>query len=912
MNFSPVLTITKIDPDHQAEYNTRYINAQLDALHKNAQKAIARLGPQLKVDEVARGQVALAEYYYLIGGGTTTEDATAFFRFDTPEVVEFITPSKLRLRLRVNQDSYYNPEYKLLRSGRNVSVDFIHVDLDVNFESRQAGYVPGEQGLHTINVVILDLYGASVVSPLNEPLRFYFAQYFKYLQDEGHNLLYTLQYFKKTFPLTPRSPAVRVPTPLPELDVRPINSRLRLAWFKASLVALNASRSHTKVNPECICLSEYSNEEFDTRLHVKFGIPELSISSGGVFLRITVTEGVLYDKRGISWNVIDRIDGTFTIKVGVRPHLNNELFFALEEFNSRLLSCFDPVLHHRRDRLVNFLEKYAIICNDVILKVMAGIDDTVPHFDSEIYGGIVAKDVNRLGLISTPHVHSFDYVQVLDRYSLIQQLQTLHQTDTRGTYTWTHRAPDGRTFHAHFAPLRIRLLSDNKALIWVVPKELSGSSLTSPFVFKDVSLAFEVPLKTSDEEVWSKLSPTSAFKFHIPDTILHHLCLDLDRAEFVLELSNIGEVLSFANDADLQTIGGYLNVIWSNFSKQLVENGQHILVTTPVYKANATPADYILTTVKGFTYSKVDVNRHNFDKVPASVEPALIVVGMCNHRQFPIDPVKVLYELVFDGANKNSLYVSRKCFLEDHILRLFSRINDKLAKIAFPEAGGNLWTQALSTLVDAPDGRTLTFKIDAANNLYCEWTLRKQEKITETYDISCEIVNQLFIEIGTPNIKMAGTMSIKSIPKDGVSHSMEARATWSPSLYFHMENGSLQVRWDGSLPKVFSSNDPRTRALGEDLKLKVISSVSFAEWEDEFRKAFTGPWQTAVPRAGSFTLASPVMNSNGDVVFETYYHTSPVEPVTNGTTVTNGSSIHLSPVLTKHNILNGSVRSAYA
>ncbi|KZT23078.1 hypothetical protein NEOLEDRAFT_1180314 [Neolentinus lepideus HHB14362 ss-1] len=916
MNFSPILTFDKMDLEHQSEYNLRYLNAQLGALHQNARKAIGRLGTQLKVDEVARGHVALGEYYYLTGNASTTEDATSYFRFDTPEIVDFITSSKLRLRLRVNQDSYYNPEYKLLRSGRNVTPDFVHVEFEVNFDTRQAGYVPSEQGLHTINVLILDLYSPIVISPLNEPLRFYFSQYLRYLQDEGHNMLYTLPYFKKTFPLSPRTPSVRAATPLPELDIRPFNSRLRLAWFKAALTALNTSRTHGKPTVESICLAEYSAEEYDTRLDVKFGIPEIYVSGNDVFLRLTITEGVLYTKRGISWNVVDRIDGTFTIKINVRNHAKVELYFALEELNNRLLTCFDAVLHHRRERLTSFLEKYALVCNETILKAIAGIDESTPHFDSEIYGGLIAKDAQRLGLVNTPHVHSFDYVQVLDRYSLIQQFQTLHSSDVRGTYQWTHRLADSRTFHAHFGPLRVRLLSDNKALVWICPKELSGSSLTSSFVFKDLALAFEVPLKTSDEEIWSLNGPSSVFRFHVADTILHHLCLDLEHAEFVLDLSNLGELLTFANDTDLQTIGGLVNHLWRSYSKQLVENGQHILLSTPVFKAGASPADYILTTVKGFTYSKLEVTRCNFDKLPASVEPALIVVGMCGYRPFPIDPVKILYELTCDGANKNSLFISRKCFLEEHILRLFDSINDKLSKIAFPTAGGNLWNQALSAFVESPEGRQLQFKIDG-NNLFAEWTLRKQEKITETYDISCEIVNKLFIEIGRPNIQMTGTLSIKSIPKDGLSASMETRATWNPTLSFVMENGALVVRSDGSLPKVYSSNDARTRALGEDLKTKVISSVSLAELEEEFRAEFCSAWQTCVPRAGTFTLGNPVMNSNGDVVFESYYSTVAAAKIVSTVVSSNGngSDLRLSPISVngahKHAIVNGSIRSAH-
>ncbi|TFK49687.1 hypothetical protein OE88DRAFT_1662283 [Heliocybe sulcata] len=909
MNFSPIIGFDKTDLEYQSEYNLRYLNSQLSALHQNARKAIGRLGGQLKVDEVARGHVALGEYYYLTGNSTTTEDATCYFRFDTPEIVDFITPTKLRLRLRVNQDSYYNPEYKLLRSGRNVTPDFVHVEFEINFESRQAGYVPSELGIHTINVIILDLSGPVIISPLNEPLRFYFSQYLRYLQDEGHNMLYTLQHFKKTSPFSPRTPSVRAPTPLPEFDVRPFNQRLRLAWFKATLTALNTSRPYGKPTSESICLSEWSIEEYDTRLDVKFGIPELYISGNDVFLRMAITEGTLFTKRGLAWSMIDRIDGTFTLKVNVRNPSKIELYFAYEDLHARLVTVFDAILHHRRDRIISFLEKYAILCNDVILKAMAGIEDVTPSFDSEVFGGIISKDAQRLGLLNTPHVHSFDYVQVVDRYSLVQQFQALQQADVRGTYSWTHRLADGRTFQAHFGPIRVRLLSDNKALVWICPKELSGSSLASSFVFKDLAFAFEVPVKTSDEEAWSKIAPLSAFRFHVPDTILHHLCLDFEHAESVIDLSNLGELLTFANDNDLQTVGGLLQNMWSSFSKQLVENGQHVLATTPVAKPGTSPADYILTGVKGFTYAKLDVTRYNFDKVPASAEPALIIVGMCGFRPFPIDPVKVLYDLTFENANKNALFVSRKTFLEEHILRLFDSINDKLSKIAFPTAGGNLWNQALTAFVESPEGRSLQFKIEG-NNLFAEWTLRKQEKITETYDISCEIINKLYIEIGRPNIQMSGTLSIKSIPKDGISGSMETRATWSPSLTFVMENGVLSVRLDGSLPKVYSSNDSRTRALGEDLKSKVISSVSLADLEEEFRTEFCTVWQACIPRLGNFTLGNPVMNTNGDVVFESYYSTIPAEKIASA----YPSSARLSPILIngghKRVGTNGSIRSA--
>ncbi|TFK49713.1 hypothetical protein OE88DRAFT_371839 [Heliocybe sulcata] len=610
--------------------------------------------------------------------------------------------------------------------------------------------------------MVLEFYDTAVISSISQPLHLHLTQYLRYLQDEGHNLLYTLPHFKRTFPFSPSTPSIYSLGPVPDIDVASIDARLRIAWIKACLVALNLSCEHVRPTTESICLTEYSSEDCDTRFEVKVGIPKVYLCGDQVYLRITVTEGNFYVTRGIAPDVVQRVDGSFDIKINVLSHTKLELSFAVDDIKSGLETCFHPLSHSCGQHINSFLETFPLAYHSAISKAMTDADERAPRFDLEACGTIV-KGAPSPGLATTHDLHSFDFVQIFDHDSLSQQFRSLHEADGRSTSQWTRCSADGKTFNANFGPIRARFLSDDKVVVWIRPKEFSGSVLASSYVLNDLSLAFEVPIKMSEEMCPSNGTPSSASNPDRSEIIQHHVCLDLQNAELVVNLCNLGELVDHAETVDLQTIGSSISEMWASYSKQLVDKSHHVLLTIPVCKAGACSTDDILSSVKAFTCSKTKLTRYTVDKHSAKGEAALIVVGMCGYRPFPFDPSKLFIEWIPDGGSKNSLFISRRYFLEGRILRFFSSINDRLAGIAFGSAPGGSWNRALLTLLEAPESGVPCFKVDGTK-LHIEWMLCKEEKMTETYDLCCQIINKLSIEIGTPNIQMSGTFSIKSAP----------------------------------------------------------------------------------------------------------------------------------------------------
>lgn len=136
---------------------------------------------------------------------------------------------------------------------------------------------------------------------------------------------------------------------------------------------------------------------------------------------------------------------------------------------------------------------------------------------------------------------SFDHVIAISQASINAQLEALSE-DIKSIFSrWSY----GEYFAASFKPLSLRLLSNNRAIVWVhlrggtfkkLTKKWRPDSESPKYEFGDCRLAFEVELKMcSEEHLEGRYSETYrktlAYQKHgnLQDRKLNHIYLNLRR-----------------------------------------------------------------------------------------------------------------------------------------------------------------------------------------------------------------------------------------------------------------------------------------------------------------------------------------------------------------------------------------------
>ena len=109
------------------------------------------------------------------------------------------------------------------------------------------------------------------------------------------------------------------------------------------------------------------------------------------------------------------------------------------------------------------------------------------------------------------------------------------------------------------------------------------------------------------------------------------------------------------------------------------------------------------------------------------------------------------------------------------------------------------------------------------------------------------------------------------------SYSARSSASWSSSVAAHSEAGGLHVSIIGTTVPTFekASAEGEVNSLYMDpqglLKQHLPASIDLAGVLSEF-KTFEGTWGTIYPGTSAYTLAQPVFNRHGDLLFELRPH----------------------------------------
>ncbi|OCH91887.1 hypothetical protein OBBRIDRAFT_727931 [Obba rivulosa] len=573
--------------------------------------------------------------------------------------------------------------------------------------------------------------------------------------------------------------------------------------------------------------------------------------------------------------------------------------------------------------------------------------------EDDVEGGgagalISRKIVTWKEIIAKTTMHGFDQVIALSQASIDAHFASLWSSYAAksGQYAsllaqWKH----GEFFSATLKPMTVRLLSNNRALISIY---LEGGhshtlkdrdyepSADEKYGFENWRLAFEVDLKAckhEDLEVsdsWlSRFSETEIFKQHgnLKDRYLRHIYFDFSNAEFVHEFSRFDGLSHHEDDSPIEKVQAAVHYIQEHYFTELMQAGLHVLYTIPVWTLREHIPTHALTSTLFHVYSKITVTRQNCAHVVPALEPVLVILGMTGHRALPalrLEFSSAWVSRINKGISYGTLAISRQIFM-DRFLELFTDINRHTTIVpVFNGIESDKWQLQLTTWA----------KHQFRKHSKCNWKLRSErdgfvkyawehrdvwryEHEASAGDIvngvySVTSVTKNYMELPTTfrnrtmEIKLSGE-NLLELTFDGTksvkSWSTKSSAKWDAGLDVATEHGGVKVHVQGSkVPRydtakvegdaaatIYNFCENPEKLLKEHLPHEIDLGLMIHEL-----KAFEGPWRTFYAGTQPFTLANPVFNAQGDLLFELSLHGHqmvPTLPTSRPGTLTPGGTI---------------------
>ncbi|EMD37679.1 hypothetical protein CERSUDRAFT_105605 [Gelatoporia subvermispora B] len=549
--------------------------------------------------------------------------------------------------------------------------------------------------------------------------------------------------------------------------------------------------------------------------------------------------------------------------------------------------------------------------------------------EEEVEGGATGVVVSRKvvtwkEIIANTVMHGFDHVIALSQASIDAHFAALwsayaaksgHYASILGKWQF------GEYFSANLRPIMVRLLSNNRALVsfslesghsYVLKDHDYDESVSAEekYNFENWRLSFEVGLKECRHEelelseAWlSKFTETELWRQHgnLTDRYLKHIYLDFETAEFVHEFSRFDGLSHHEDDSPIEKVQAAVHYFQEHYFPQLTQSGLHLLYTIPVWTIRDHIPAHAMTAASFHVYSKLTVTRHNCVHIAPSLEPVLVVIGMTGHREFPASRLEFSSAWVAranSGVSYGTLAISKQIFM-DRFLELFSEINRHTTIVpVFNGIESDKWQLQLTTWA----------KHQFRKQKKCEWKIRSERDgfvkyawehrdvwryehegsagdiVNGVYSVTSVTKNYMELPTAFRNrsleIKVWGESQLElsfDSSKNVKGWSTKSSARWDASLDIVTEHGGLKVQVQGSqIPQVemakvegdaaasvFSFCENPEKLLRQHLPQEVDFGLMVHEL-----KAFEGSWRTFYAGTTAFTLANPVFNQEGDLLFE--------------------------------------------
>ncbi|EMD31462.1 hypothetical protein CERSUDRAFT_69274 [Gelatoporia subvermispora B] len=538
-------------------------------------------------------------------------------------------------------------------------------------------------------------------------------------------------------------------------------------------------------------------------------------------------------------------------------------------------------------------------------------------------GAIIGrKVVTWTEIIAKASMHGFDQIIALSQASIDAHFAGLWASyaEKSGHYAsilakWQH----DEYFSVSLKPITVRLLSHNRALVSIFLSSgylhpLKGHGVALPvdevYKFGDWRLSFEVELKTckhEDLEVsedWlSNFTDSDIWRQHgnVTDRYLQHICLDFSSAEFIHEFSKFEGLSYNEDDSPIEKVQAAVYYIQKQYLPLIAYSGLHILYTIPVWTLHDLMPTHSLTAVDFHVYSQITVTRHNCAQIAPSLEPALIILGMTGELSLPASRLGFSapwVARVSKGISYGTLAISRRIFM-DRFLELFANVNRHTTIVpAFNGIENDKWRLQLTTWAEH----------EFRKHSKCQWKVRSERDDFIKYawehrDVwryehegsASDIVNGVYsvisvtknyIELPTAfrnrslEIKIYGESRLEltfDSTKNIKGWSATSSAKWNASLDVTSEQSGLKVHAPVSkipqfeMAKIEGENPASVFKFCENpeklLRKHLPPEIDLGPMVQEL-KAFEGGWRTFYAGASLFTLANPVFNANGDLLFE--------------------------------------------
>ncbi|TFY68931.1 hypothetical protein EVJ58_g721 [Rhodofomes roseus] len=496
--------------------------------------------------------------------------------------------------------------------------------------------------------------------------------------------------------------------------------------------------------------------------------------------------------------------------------------------------------------------------------------------------------------INDCHIFGFDQVVTISQ-STINRLFRYLWIAAQGQKHRDHAIVEWQyedLFSARFRPATMRLLSNERAIIWLYLEHgdfevLSDQSprSDSKYHVDGWHLAFEVALKkvplpeVGDSEFWiTKYKETSVYRAHggREDRGLECIVLDFADAEFIYQFSNFAGLFQQSRDQTHMASSGnqvrtVINYLQRHYLPRLAQSGLNIIHTVPIRKVETSLMSVeSLTTMHFHVYSASTITLENWSHASGSAEPVIVVLGMIQFRPLPAPCLPYSSSLTIRVSKKISygtIRFTRSAFLDRCILNGLIQINSHTTLIPI-----------FSSIV----GPRLTLELNTwAENKWkgtqeCEWKESLEHAGLMNYSATCSTCNVVEIPIAARkrslDIRISGEthlgMSFNSQVRSG---SAEAIAKWSAVISIQSEPDGLVVKVIGDLTPTIEAPGPTILGTLPDLRQKLYDhlpkTIDLSQVLDEL-KAFEGAWHYGYLGLRPYCLANPVINDKGDAIFE--------------------------------------------
>ncbi|KAH9891709.1 hypothetical protein C8Q73DRAFT_782384 [Cubamyces lactineus] len=516
--------------------------------------------------------------------------------------------------------------------------------------------------------------------------------------------------------------------------------------------------------------------------------------------------------------------------------------------------------------------------------------------------------------IQRTKMYGFDQVVAVSQGSINVQFSAASYAIFR---TWEFE----QSFSATFKPLALHLLSDNRALIWVhitsgkLKTLKNGAPCTEESLheFQNWRLAFEVGLKMcAQEELENSSSPiykaTPAYQKHgtQPDRVLKHIYLDLKNAIYIHDYSSYAGFQTVTAPADGRTLVCKMEaVIWyltRQYFPALCKDGLNVVFTVPVWQSGASLPSYALTDVTFHVYSRVEVTRYNWAQVSANMEPIVVVLGTTGGKPLPSQRLEFSTNWIVQankGFSHGTISIAQRVFIEQRLLQLLANVNAQTTLIpvlfnpllGFHGVNMKRWAEH-----DQRKDRPSKWRLVPSEGADClrylwehceEWQykLSGNGELDAAQGIYCITRNCVelptTVKEGALHIKVSGRIDLRLSFQTATTKLTQASSSvyWSANVSIQTIGSSIKVSTLGSLDPTFTEAEytegstTKFRNPKDMLRGAFPEKINLDDLVQEIH-AFEGAWEYFYPLATPYSLASPVFNDDGDLLFELRRHNS--------------------------------------